>query len=89
MNTTRPVNSSKALGRYLRDQRKKSGLTQTAMGKMVGVHQTTISDVERGVSRVQLDTLLKLIAALRMELLIRPIKVGKTDWEQIWKPHGS
>ena len=83
------INSAKALGRLLRDQRKAMGLTQTLAGELVGVHQTTVSDVERGVSKVKIDTLLKLISALRLEILIQPIQSQETAWEKVWANNGA
>ena len=85
----RHVSSAKALGRIIRDRRKSMGLTQTLAGKMVGVHQPTISDVERGEREVKIDTLLKLIGALKLELLIQPIQSKETPWEDIWENNGT
>lgn len=89
MRIQRHVNSAKALGRVIRDQRKLLGLNQASAGRLVGVHQTTLSAVERGISNVKIDTLLKLIAALRLELLIQPIQSQETPWEEIWNSDGS
>lgn len=88
MKIQRHVNSGKALGRVIRDQRKLLGLNQASAGRLVGVHQTTLSAVERGVSNVKIDTLLKLIAALRLELLVQPIQSQETPWEKIWNGDG-
>lgn len=89
MRIQRHVNSAKALGRVIRDQRKLLGLNQASAGRLVGVHQTTLSAVERGISNVKIETLLKLIAALRLELLIQPIQSQETPWEEIWNSDGS
>jgi len=89
VSTQKHVSSAKALGRILRDQRKAMGLTQSLAGELVGVHQTTVSDVERGVSNVKIDTLLKLISALRLEILIQPIPSQETSWEKVWANHGA
>ena len=85
----RHVSSAKALGRIIRDRRKSMGLTQTLAGKMVGVHQPTISDVERGEREVKIDTLLKLIGALKLELVIQPIQLKETQWKDIWENNGT
>ncbi len=89
MNIPQAINSTKALGRVIKDRRESMGLTQLSAGKLVGVHQTTVSDVERGMVKVQIDTLLKLIAALRLELIIQPVQAEKTQWEEIWKDNGA
>jgi len=65
------VLSPASLGRALRDARLAKGLTQGQLAKRAGVSQPTISSVERGVSNVSLDTLLRLVATLRLEILLR------------------
>jgi HTH-type transcriptional regulator/antitoxin HipB len=87
--TQRHINSAKALGRAIRDQRKSLGLNQTSAGRLVGVHQTTVSAVEQGVSKVKIDTLLKILAALRLELLVQPIQSQETPWEEVWANDGA
>ena len=89
MRTQWQINSAKALGRAIRDQRKSLGLNQASAGRLVGVHQTTVSAVEQGVSNAKIDTLLKLIAALRLELLVQPIQSQETPWEKIWVNDGA
>jgi transcriptional regulator with XRE-family HTH domain len=60
------------LGRALRDARREHGLTQRQLATLSGVAQPTISNIERGVSSVSLDTLLRILAALRLELVLQP-----------------
>lgn len=89
MGKIRHVSSSRALGQIIRDRRKSLGLTQLAAGKLVGVHQTTLSDVENGKNKVKIDTLMKIIAALRLELLIQPIPSHDDHWEKAWEDNGA
>lgn len=42
----------KLIGRRLRELRKRRGLTQTEVGKQLGVDQTVVSNYERGAARV-------------------------------------
>jgi HTH-type transcriptional regulator/antitoxin HipB len=62
------ITSPQALGALIRDERKKQGLTQSALGKMTGVNQTTLSLIEKGKPSVQLQTILVLLAALKLHL---------------------
>ena len=89
MSAIKHVSSALALGRIIRDRRKSLGLTQAAAGRLVGVHQTTLSDVERGKNKVKIDTLMKLIAALRLELLIQPIPSFSDQWQKDWENNGA
>jgi HTH-type transcriptional regulator / antitoxin HipB len=66
----RLVTSAQSLGSLIRDERKKQGLTQIALGEMTGLNQTTISLIEKGKPTVQLQTLLHLLAALNLKLQI-------------------
>lgn len=68
------VQSAKALGRALRDARRDGGLTQQQLATLTGIAQPTISNIERGVSSASLDTLLRILAALRLELVLQPRK---------------
>jgi HTH-type transcriptional regulator/antitoxin HipB len=79
-NVKRPAMKTKvinlnSLGIILRSARKNKGLNQTEAGKLVGVDQTTISKVERGESKVRIDTLFRILAALDLELIIQPKKM--------------
>ena len=68
---TKAINS-KSLGIILRSARKSKGLNQTEAGRLVGIDQTTISKIERGESNARIDTLFRILAALEMELIVRP-----------------
>ena len=65
------VQSPLALGRALRDARRRRRLTQQQLADLAGVTQATVSNVERGVSRVSLTTLLRILAALKLELIVQ------------------
>ncbi|GLI36525.1 helix-turn-helix domain-containing protein [Geobacter hydrogenophilus] len=79
----RLITSAQSLGAILRDERKKQGLTQTALGKMTGVNQTTISMIEKGKPSVQLQTVLLLLAALNLNILVGPREQGQSS-EDRW-----
>lgn len=75
----------KSLGIILRSVRKSKGLNQTEAGKVVGVDQTTLSKIERGESNARIDTLFRILAALDMELIVRPReKAAETDEGDTW-----
>jgi y4mF family transcriptional regulator len=50
--------------------RKASCLTQNQLAAFAGVGKTVIFDLEHGKSTVRLDTLLKILAVLNIELTI-------------------
>ncbi len=70
----RLITSLEVLGATIRSKRKRSRLSQGDLGRSIGVHQTTLSAIENGSSRVRLDTLLRVLSALDYELILRDKK---------------
>jgi transcriptional regulator with XRE-family HTH domain len=54
----------KALGAKVRKFREQAGLSQTELGEKLGVSYQQVQKYERGVSRMSVDTLLRLARAL-------------------------
>jgi HTH-type transcriptional regulator/antitoxin HipB len=69
---TKKILSPESLGAALRNERKKKGLSQTDVGKSVGIDQPTVSKVEKGNPGTELATIFRLLAALELELVIQP-----------------
>ena len=78
----RIVNSTAGLGRVIRDSRKRLGLSQAALATRVGMHQPTISNIERGAKHTSSDAVLRLMAALQLQLVIR--EHGSEDLKTPW-----
>jgi HTH-type transcriptional regulator/antitoxin HipB len=72
------------IGNSIRERRRRQGLTQEQLAAKVGVRQRTISDIESaGTARI--DTLLRTLGALDLELLVRPRTKGSaSDIEAIF-----
>jgi len=62
--------TAKQIGAIIRRARRNAGLTQTDLGKRIGLRQATISKLERGEPATQLDTLLDALTALGLEITI-------------------
>lgn len=58
------------LGNSIRERRRKLGLSQEQLAAKIGLRQRTISDVENA-GTARLDTLLRVLAALDLEIVIR------------------
>jgi transcriptional regulator with XRE-family HTH domain len=54
----------KTVGDRVRLYRQKAGLSQFELGEMAGLHNTYIGHVERGVKKVSIEALDKIIKAL-------------------------
>jgi len=52
----------------VRIHRKKSALSQVALAELAGVGKTVIFDLEHGKMTIQVDTLLRILDALNIEV---------------------
>ena len=66
------ISTPSQLSHALRSVRKTRGLTQDSAGKLVGLLPKTISALENHPGSSTLDSLLKLLSALDLELVIMP-----------------
>lgn len=64
--------SPKVLGQILKSARNEKGLNQQEAGNIVGITQAMISRIETGESNARIDTLFRLLAALDMEMIVKP-----------------
>ena len=60
------------LGAALRRRRRSLTMTQTDVGMRTHLRQATISRLENGEPKTQLQTLVHVLAALDLELVVRP-----------------
>ena len=76
------VRTSIAMGATLRRQRRKLGLSQAELGERINARQATISALEAGTVDTKLRTLMDVMAALGLEMVLRPRStVSDTDDE--------
>lgn len=61
---TIPVPDELAFGRHLQQLRKRRGLSQTELAERLGIHQSLISQYERGYLRLHGGLIVRLAAAL-------------------------
>ena len=78
------IYSPKSLGSSIKRQRKAKNLSQSEAGNTYKIEQSTISSIEQGAPGTRLETLFRLLAALDLEMVIRPKKnidqKTKEDW---------
>lgn len=75
----------KQLGNLLRQRRKELGLTQEALASKIGMRQATLSELETSATNTRTGTLLSALAALDLELVIRPrTKSSEKDIEALF-----
>jgi len=77
--------TSPQLGAALRRRRKQLRLSQEELGDKTKLRQATISRLESGDTGTKLGTLLNVVAALGLELVVRPrSKARAADIEDIF-----
>ena len=70
------VRSSKQLGHILQRVRKEKNITQGILGETISMRQATISKLEAGEPGTRIETLMVVLAALGLEIVIRPRKTA-------------
>ncbi len=76
------IKTPQQLGAILAGYRKQLSLTQQEVGKKVGLAQNVVSSLEKSPDRAGLARIFKLLAALDLELVVRPR--GKSVRQSGW-----
>jgi HTH-type transcriptional regulator / antitoxin HipB len=77
-----PIKTPQQLGAVLEGYRRSRGLTQKDAGSKVGLAQSVVSLLEKSPQRAGLSRIFKLLAALDLEIVVRPrgIPSPKSEW---------
>ena len=75
----------KQIGDAIRRSRRSNGTSQSETGTKAGLRQETLSKIENGNPAARIDSICDVLAALDLELVIRPRSKGKlADIEDIF-----
>jgi len=66
------IRNNKELGEAIRRVRLRRNLVQVDLARKASVRQALISELENGATTAKLDTVLKVLAALKMDLSVVP-----------------
>ena len=66
------IRNSKELGEAIRAERLRRNLRQVDLASLASVRQALISNLENGANSARADSLLKVLAALDMDLALVP-----------------
>lgn len=82
MATEYPIKTSEQLGAVLRGFRREKKLTQAAAASLSGLAQASVSEIEADPGRSSLGRVFRLIAALDLEIVVRPRRSAgrSSDW---------
>jgi HTH-type transcriptional regulator / antitoxin HipB len=70
-----PVKTSEQLRQQLRSLRKRSKLTQTDLGALIGVTQARVVEIEANPTAVSLQQIMQVLSALGASLVMRDDRV--------------
>ena len=56
------------LGSFIKEHRKKAGLTQSQLADMAGVGKTTVFDIEKNKETIRWNNLLAVLKVLNIEI---------------------
>ncbi|HPQ24693.1 MAG: helix-turn-helix transcriptional regulator [Chromatiaceae bacterium] len=73
------IRNRKDLGAAVRRARRAKKLSQTDLARMASVRQPLISALENGTTSVTIDTLLKVLAPLALDLDLSPRRSASFD----------
>ena len=65
------IHLTSQLREHLRALRKARGLTQTALGRLLGIGQARVAEIENNPGVVSVDQLMKVLSTLRASLVLR------------------
>lgn len=67
-----PVKHPQQLAPLIRAMRRQAGLSQAALASRLGVSHQAISQLERQPERVTVERLMRVLSALKIDLVLRP-----------------
>ena len=67
------------LGNTIRTLRKKSGLSRNELASLAGVGKTSVFDVEQNKMTVRLDTVLKILNVLNIDMVLKSPLTGNVE----------
>ena len=72
-----------ALATWFRSQRKNKGFTQKQIASLTGLKPKTISEFECGKVNIRLETLFRLLAAVKLNIDLVAMPQEDIPWEKI------
>ena len=64
---------------HLKSLRKIRNLTQAQLGKLLGVGQVRIAEIAQNPAAISVEQLIKLLAALEAQVILRPLQRNKAS----------
>lgn len=75
----RIIRSNQDFGSVIRSARKQQNLRQVDVAQKASLRQALVSDIENGVTTAKLDTIIRVLGALDLDLSIIPRRTTEFD----------
>ena len=73
------IRNNKELGEAIRQARKNKDLRQVDVAQRASIRQALVSELENGATTAKLDTVVRVLAALDLDLSIVPRRKARFD----------
>lgn len=73
------IRDQRQLGAAIRRLRRDAGMSQQALADRAGIRQPTLSELESGKMAGRLDTILRVLAALDLDMTLQPRRRNSRD----------
>jgi y4mF family transcriptional regulator len=77
------LNNAADLGRFVREQRRAAGLSQTALAERSGVSRRWLSDLETGKPTAEVGLVFRVLAGLGLMMLAEPLPHQDIDLDAL------
>jgi HTH-type transcriptional regulator / antitoxin HipB len=74
-----PIQSSAQLSSHLKSLRQAKGMSQAELGKLLGVGQVRIANIEKNPGTVSVEQLVKILRLLDTRLVLQPNSSAAPD----------
>lgn len=74
-----PIRTESQVSLLLKSFRQARGMTQADLARALGVTQQTASDMERNASKASVSRLMRMLAVMGVELVLRDKQSGMED----------
>ena len=78
------VRLPRQLGAIIQSERRRQGMTQQQLASLIGKQQKTMSAIENGSQGTKLETLLRVIATLDLDIRIVPRRTEGKSIEDVF-----
>ena len=78
-----PIHVAAQFTPHLKSLRKLKGLTQAQLGRLMGLSQVRIAEIEKNPAAISVDQMIRLLAALDTQVVLKPALRAKAEGQKL------